>query len=394
MTATSPRVLTIGLLLALAVVACGGVTTAQADRHHRTSLTCRSGTTVVLQGRLRVFAVAVRYRNESTEGELFTGFNVYGCVPGGRPQFVGQTGEDLDCEDWIHGLVFDGSTQLGATLASSCEADENDDVRSVDLRTGRRYENDSLGIAVGQMANGSTLQVADNGFGALELAPRRGRRLALAPGSDHPSEVAVTGATAYWTQKARGRGRASELVRSIRQPANARQPENIRVGVLFGPGPARTIVRHSACERHPGTTIARSPSVRVYVVGSAHVACSRTQPQPVALSARTTAGAVRIVDNRWLATIAGSGPRRTITVYDMNRGKAVTRVRAPIASWTVSGHGALAWIVRGGPLEIKTPAGHRPRTLAHRADAPTALASSSRTVYWTAGARPHHFATH
>ncbi len=141
-----------------------------------------------------------------------------------------------------------------------------------------------------------------------------------------------------------------------------------------------------ACRAARGRTIAASPRVRVYERTTPsgairRLACRRGGDRAVRIDAGVPAP--RIAGDRWLLSL---GAGRPATVVDMHAGDVVTSVDASVA--TLLGDGALAWFGSDGRALAQRPAGDAPVELAAADPAPSALASSRHTVYWTSGGAP------
>src|SRR5262249_15176311 len=121
------RLLATSLLLATAVVASAHAT-------KRPRVTCHSGTAIITQGSLRVFGIPFR---SPAEG-VFRGDTVYACLPGGRPQSLGDVGADEGTDsETIDGLVFDGSRYIAQQSTDDGEGGPTVTYGVTDLRSGR-----------------------------------------------------------------------------------------------------------------------------------------------------------------------------------------------------------------------------------------------------------------
>jgi hypothetical protein len=368
--------LIISLLLAAALSA--------PSRAAKSRVSCHAGTAIITQGALRVFGLPFR---ASAEG-VFRGTSVYACLPGGAAVQLGAVGADQGTDSTtIDQLAFDGSRYLATRTTDDGEGGPGVTFGVADLRTAR-----SGGFAngVGGFASPPTFRVL---FGGALLTSDDGvRRVAFTnrSGSGSPiaatgTEVAVSGSTAYWTQRSDG----TTTAQSLRIPGRVAAPENTIFGSIDGlPLP------RSRCEQRTGQTIARTQLVRVFASGRSVFACRDDRGGVLLLGRHTEPDQLRIVGDRWLLTLLPHDPTGLAAVYDMKALAEVTAVPAaagPISSWSLLPNGALAWIQRG-VLYAQAATASAPTELASAGDAPTALASANHTVYWTTGDAPHRFA--
>jgi hypothetical protein len=333
-------------------------------------LRCSSGTTLLVDGPLRIFAVAFRDRDER-------GHDHYACLGGrGRPLRVGQDddGPDAAVERMLD-YSFAGGRYLLAAIYGEDEAGQNGDYTVFDLRAHRRVAKTDLlvdleaGAQFGLAADGS-LVVGDEGVVSLLRAgsPKQG----LSPAGVTAGDVALSGTTLYWTETPQGAppvARSAQLGGAAAPPGDRLEPVEIRRG--------------GACTRRSGETVLRSSRVRVLRRGTGYVACRFGDGRAVRLPAETSAADLRVVADRWLFVRAGARAQ----VIDMRSLQTVTQVDAPAATALLD-DGTLAWNEAGGRLLAAAP-GAAPHELA--ATGAGALASSRTTVYWTADGTPQRF---
>lgn len=364
---------------------------AHAKKHPK--VTCHSGTTVLVQGSLRLIAIPFTSRAEG----IYRGHELYACLgTAGRPVGVGSIGADEGTDsDSIPAMAFDGARYLAVNAITDGEGGPDSSYAVFDLETGRAggYANGVGGFdeppafrvtAAGQMLT------SDDGIHLVSFGNRSGSgRLLSAPAAD-ATETALAGRTAYWTETP-DKGRA--ITRSTTLTGPAAGPENTVFQPVDVPE-ART-----RCDRRSGLTIARSLSVRVFQTGAKRYACREGSSTVVRLRPGQAKSVLRIVNDRWLFTLDAAttaAPQQVGTVTDMKTGTAVTTVHTDagvaLSAWTILPNGALAWMLPGGPLLAETVSAGAPTVLAPATDAPTALASANGTVYWTAGGAPHRAA--
>ncbi len=393
----SALAMTLALLAALTPVAHA--------KHRR--ITCRSGTTVLVQGALRVIAIPFRSQAEG----VYRGEDLYACRgTAGRPISVGSIGADEGTDsDSIPAMAFDGVRYLAVDADSDGEGGPSYSYHVIDLKTGRSgaYANGVGGddvepayftVPAFRVTAAGALLTSDNNIHLVSPGSRSGSgRLLSTPGVD-ASEAALAGTTAYWTETP---DKAPAIVRSTTLAGPAAARENTVFAPIYIPSAG------TRCDRRVGLTIARSVGVRVFQTTSgSRYACSngaprlvRLRPPMAAPGLTSTADDVRIVNDRWLLTLdpettmTAVAPEQIATVTDMTTGVAVTTVHTAagvtISDWALLPNGALAWIVPGGPLLAQPVSADAPTVLAPATDAPSALACANGTVYWTAGGAPH-----
>ena len=352
------------MLLAAAALALAA---AAPSADARPRLRCSSGSTLLVNGQLRIFSVAFRDDDES-------GTDHYACLEGhGRPLWVGQDGEGpgVGLERML-AYSFAGGRYLLSALYAESEGGPSGDYMIFDLRAGKRISSTALNIGEIEadfafVADGRMVKADDQ---VVELhRPRVGSRKLSTPGVI-AGDLALSGTTLYWTESPEG------------------APPVVRSAPLGGdPGPAGDrlapvgLHRGGSCTRRSGTTVLQSSRVRVLRRGARVLACRFGDALAVGLPADSTD--LRVVADRWLFLRSGTRAR----VIDMRSRRTVTQADAPVES-TLLDNGTLAWIEAGGRLLAATP-GAALHELA--ASGASALASSRTTVYWTAAAAPQRF---
>jgi hypothetical protein len=201
----------------------------------------------------------------------------------------------------------------------------------------------------------------------LGLFPRHGRRHTIARDAH---ALAVAGTTAYWTQDG-----AAQSTTLAGQASSARDERLLSVG--FG--------RSTSCEQRPGRTVFHSGVLRVARRSGTLFAC-RLFHRPV-LPLPSHLGSFQVAHDRWLSGVDTCS--HAAFVFDLGSGRTVTELPSFKARWstTLLNDGTLAWIDDAGTLFAQAPDSAQATTL--EAAGASALASSGRTVYWTAGGAPH-----
>ena len=334
----------------------------------RPRLRCASGTTLLVNGPLRIFEIPFRDSDEH-------GHDQYACLAGrGRPLFVGQDGEGPGV-----GLArqlaysFAGGRYLLSATYGEGEGGASGDYAVYDLRTRRRLLTTDLlaDPAVGAQyafAADARLVLADDGV--VQLLRPGSPSEPLSPAGVTAAEIALAGTTLYWTETPQS---APPVARSA-QLGGDPAPAGDRLEPV-------EIHRGGACTRRSGTTVLQSSRVRVLRRGARLVACRFGDALAVRLPADSKD--LRVVADRWLLLRAGPRAR----VIDMRARRTVTVAAAPLESALLD-NGTLAWIEAGGRLLAAAP-GEAPDELA--ASGASGLASSRTTVYWTAGGAPQRF---
>jgi hypothetical protein len=222
--------------------------------------------------------------------------------------------------------------------------------------------------------------LARSDFG-VQLIPRgfRGDEASLTKlGSTRSYDLAYVGSTLYWSTSADPASPVVAAATAVDAPAAA--PEN-RVYDITHLGPYNLTRHPGRCEDLPGRLVAASVHVRVVAHRGARSVCAigSNKVAPVARS-----GELRIVADEWLLTRDASGAR----LIASSNGRVVARAPGLVRSVTVAQDGRLAWIDESGRLLLARSHGRAPLVLAPAGDAPSALAASAETIYWTSGGAP------
>jgi hypothetical protein len=335
-------------------------------------VTCSSGATIVLDGRLRIFGVPFHDRYGTV------GADEYACLGrSGRPLGIGFASESQGTASSDTPIVtFDGKRYLAALSTDDGEGGPSASYDVFDLRMRRRV---TFAKAVAgeepepfRVTAAGGLVTDDYG---IQLIPRghRGDSRFIEPlGSG--GEIAYAANTIYWSD---GGGAHSAPAKTT-----AGMSEN-RVYDLRPLNPFHVRRGHGRCESRRGTTIAASPHVRVLARDGLRFACRRGSSQAHGLG--PDAGELRIVGDRWLLSRTATGS----TVLDMRGdGTVVTQAGGATGASTLAANGTLAWLEGDGRLLSQRPSDAAPAVLAEAADAPTALASSDATIYWSSAGAP------
>ena len=319
---------------------------------------CTSGTTVLVDGRLRIFAIPFH----DTIGDR--GYEEYACLGAhGRPLGVGSVSASpgTDATD-TPAYVLAGGRYLAVASDEDGEGGLSSFYDVYDLRTRHRvtFTNALFDLeSPPEVRLSAAGELVTDDIGEVEaLAPGGSKRVLSTPGAQ-ATGIALSGSTVYWTEG--GVARSAALA-----PAPAGEDHVLAPVSVTG---------KSVCASRPGTTVARSPHVRV----TRSFACRVGDRRRVVLPT-STGKVVRIAGDRWV--YAGG------TVIDMRTRRTVTRsVSAIFAESTLLEDGTLAWIDDEGLWAA------RPRTEpVLLSAAATALASSHGVVYWTADGVAHRWA--
>ncbi len=318
---------------------------------------CGDGTTVFVDGRLRIFGVHYRTADES-------GFEEYACL--GRrmkPLYVGGVGSDsgvgsAETPEYAHAGRF-----LASYDVSDGEGGPGADVSVQDLRSRRTVSFMNLACCEGvpplRLAPDGTLAVLAPGDGVLVKAP--GRRARALSGED-ARDLAMHGGTVYWTEG--GQARSATL-------------DGVRGGEATALEPVRLRRRGGPCRAARGRTIVASGSIRVYETGDGRRLCRVDREGRLPLAGSTPP---RIVGDRWLL-VFGEGTAR---VVDSRTGRTVTRAES-VSAATLLRDGTLAWIDFDGAVRVRSP-GADPVILGE--SGASALAAARRAAYWTEDGAP------
>jgi hypothetical protein len=364
--------LILAALLVTAAVAPAGARPARSS--------CRSAPRILAAGRLTIF-----YSFASTSDDTL---DERACLGTGPSMHVGGSfsSPDSEDEDNTEAYAWDGSRHVVARTiyAVAVAGGYRYFVYDLERRTAREVTDDvnpqglapdgpPLVTAGGDVLLEHRFAAHDDGR-AISLYSTGSRRkpyeTLLSTEGAVASQLALIGNTAYWTE--RGAAHTATL------PGPPTRAENQVVAPVSADGFASA----SPCDRLSGATVAGTVRVRVLRRAGRILVCRAGGPSSV----RIPAGAIRIARDRWVLSRGAS----RLTLVDAQRGRTVRSVRG-IRAATMLQDGALAWIDATGRLLLARPAQRTPRVLAPAATAPTALASASATVYWTAGGAPHRF---
>jgi hypothetical protein len=369
------------------VVALTAVALAAAPAHARVG--CSSGATVVRDRALRILGVPVPQPGRRAKVGL------YACLRGGPTTAVGQAGypghpADSDVEQ----VVFDGHRYL-ATI--TLRGNGTSRYRVFDLRRRRqatlaRSTVTFAGPDPFRLTLSGALARSDFGVQLVPLGFRGADTELPLLGSSRSYDLAYVGSTLYWSDSANPA--APILAGSASVAAPAATPEN-RVYDIARLGPYNLERHRDRCSSLRGRTIAASVHVRVVAQRSGggttqRYACAiglgpdfvvALGPPP------PRRGELRIVGDRWLLSRTTAGA----IVIDASTGGMAARAPGAIQSLTVSEDGRLAWIDGSGRLLAARSHRRAPVVLAEGSDAPTALASSEETIYWTSAGAPRRW---
>ena len=325
---------------------------------------CTSGATILIDGKLRVFAV-----REDTR--LQTGWTEWACLGHAKPVHVSDDvdGGDGGISTWEY--AYAGGRYLAVAATNEGENGADGSYTLWDLRT-RRVVKVADATWVFDLDPQLRLDprgdmVAIEEEHALEVIPRHGPRRTL---SHAARNLALAGTTAYWTE-----GGAAHSA-PLGGPASTAPDDHVVRLAIDG---------SSRCERRPGRTVARAPFVRVARHGRRLFACRILNRAAVPLPSHTAPATLRITGDHWLFGVDTCS--HIGSVIDLRSGRTVTEL--PFESrWaaTLLRDGTLAWIDDAGTLFARPPNTQDATTLGTGA---SALASNGRTVYWTAGGTPH-----
>ena len=320
-------------------------------------VSCDSGTTAFVDGKLRIFGIHYRTPDES-------GFEEYACL--GRrmkPLYVGGVGSDTGVGSAETPLYAHAGRFLAAYHQSDGEGGPSSHVSVVDLlrRRGVSFMNLACceGVPPLRLAPDGTVAVLAPGDGVIVKAPgRRGKALS----GEGARDLAMHGGTVYWTE--RGQARSATL-------------DGVSGGEAQVLEPVRLRRRGGTCAAARGRTLTASGSVRVYETGDGRLACRIGGGRPFEVAGSTRP---RIVGDRWVLAF-GEGSAR---VVDSRTGRTVTRAGA-VSRATLLRDGTLVWIDFDGKAIARSP-GAEPVVIATAGA--SALAAARRAVYWTEAGAP------
>jgi hypothetical protein len=318
-------------------------------------VTCGSGVTAFVDGKLRIFGIHYRTPDE-------WGFEEYACLGRRRPLLVGGVGSSTGTASGETGVYAHAGRFLADYSQSDGEGGPSAHVTVVDLIRRRAVSFVNVACceftpAIRLAPNGAVAVVAP-GEGLLVKSPgRRARTLAAAP-----RDLAMAGGTVYWTEA--GQARAERLEGVTGREALMLEPVRMRR-------------RGGACAAAHGRTIAASGTVRVFARSGERFWCRVGGRGPSAL---TVPVRPRIVGDRWLL-VRGEGSARVI---DTRTGATVIHEQA-VATPTLLRDGTLAWIDHGGRLLVRSPGS---ATVVLAQAGASNLAAARRAVYWTETGSP------
>ena len=162
---------------------------------------CTSGTTIFVDGKLRIFSVP--FKDEDEQGHFH-----YACVGGrGRPLLVGIDGEGPGVAiGRMPAYGFAGGRYLMAVSYGEGEGGADSDYEVFDLRTRRKISSAGPTIdpdrpAFALVANGWFVNADDGVVGVWQPGHSDERvRVLSTPGVEDATELAVSGTTVYWTE--------------------------------------------------------------------------------------------------------------------------------------------------------------------------------------------------
>lgn len=380
------RISAIGaVVLALALAASGP--TAEAKRPR---LRCNAGVTLFVEGKLRIFGV--RFKTADEEG-----YEEYACLgTHRRPLSVGLVGHDNGVGSSVTpAYAFGGGRYLGAYHSSDSEGGPDASYDVVDLERRRTVLFSNAGCCervpgFRVASNGALITNEGEGDDAevdVQLPGSRHAKVLSTPGLA-ATDLAVAGNVVYWTDRPHGAASAA------RSATLAGVPDGPEAHML---APVRPRAKGVSCAAARGRTIVGSRSVRVYERTTSGGSTQRLACR-IGGPARVRAGlpgapAPRIVDDRWLLSLGVGRRATTATVIDMKTGDILTSVDTrggpAIRQATMLSDGSLAWLEVGGRVLAQRPGDDAAVELAAASAAPSALAASRHTVYWTSAGAPH-----
>jgi hypothetical protein len=327
---------------------------------------CTSGGTILAGGPLRIFEVPYKSR-------LDVGWTDWACLGRHAPPL--QVGSDLDAgeggtDTWEY--AFAGGRYLAVASTDTGENGADGTYFVWDLRTRRQIRWADAAWDFDRVPDmrlsphGDIVAVEEEN--RLELIPLHGRRRTL---SRDAHDLALAGTTAYWTEA--GAARSATL-----PGAASTAPDRHVIPPYFKP--------ESTCERRPGTTLLRLGLVRVARHRGKLLACRLRHRPVLPLPSHLAPATLLAAHDRWLAGVDRCS--HAAFVFDLSSGGTVSEIPSFEARWpaTLLDDGTLAWIDDAGTLFAQAADSGQATTLATGA---SALASSGRTAYWTAGGAPH-----
>jgi hypothetical protein len=326
--------------------------------------TCSSGFVVVRDGHLTIIGMVRR-------GDL----RLYACLGHGRPYEVG--------DDDTYIITFDGTRYLGElsiAIGGEGPADASyfvDDLRARRFVTYVPSVDTPDEIDPFRVTAAGALARDDYGIQLVRPGFRGDARLIKPLGVGN--ELAYTGTTLYWTDPT-GNGsvaRSATVGGAVAPQTHVYDLRALDVGALNH--------RRGRCARLRGRVVAASPLVRVVARGGVRRACAIGRRWVRALGP----GALRIAGDRWLLRMTTDRAE----LIDARNGRVALAVPGGMREVAMGEYGALAWLDPGGRLLgwLGSSPGHPPTVLAEATDAPTALAASDRSIYWTSAGSPHRW---
>ena len=339
---------------------------------------CASARTVVLDGPLRIVGTRVPTQHKRDRVGL------YACLRGGRPTAIGQSGypgfsgaTDVDV------VTFDGARYLATITVRDSGTGAR--YRVFDLRRHRQVtlaRSAAIGFGEDPFRVLPTGTLARSDFG-VQLIPRgfRGDEASLTKlGSTRSYDLAYVGSTLYWSTSANSFSPVVAAATTVDAPAAA--PEN-RVYDITHLGPYNLTRHPGRCEDLPGRLVAASVDVRVVAHRGARRVCSiggkRVAPAGVER---------RAADRRRRVAPEPRCRRREADRYVDRQGRGA-RARAgaqPPSPRTAARPGSTTAAASSSPDRAEGPG-----VLAPAGDAPSALAASQETIYWTSAGAPRRW---
>jgi len=329
---------------------------------------CDSGATMYVDGPLRVFGTAFR-RHEA--GNIDAGHDQYACLGTRGPTALGEDVTSTGAYGaGVVKYVFAGARYLAVASYNYGEGGGDQTLEVLDLRTKRRVKwmnaawDDDAGPNIRLSANGD---LVTGGEGTIAVHPRGHKDQVLA--AKDATGLAVAGTTVYWTapdgpHSATLGGSPSE------------EPDSVLDPVAFS--------RANPCDSRRGTTLARTPKLRVLRRGKRTLACRIGDRRAVTLPRGSD---LHLAGDRWLSVAASDDD---VEVIDLRTRRVVTRAFRGVRQALLT-DGTLIVNDGSGLLTARTPGAKAATTL--EAAGARALATTGTTVYWTDGGGAAHSST-
>jgi hypothetical protein len=341
-------------VLAAALTVLIGIKSADA----KPEVTCSSGTTAFLDGKLRIFGTYYETRDE-------WGFDEFACLRGAkRPVSAGLEGSTTGTGSAdTPAYAFDGSRYLLSYFYTDGEGGPSAHMSVQDLVTRRSFGFGNVacceGVPAFRVASDGSYVALTPGEDLFVKRPGHGFRTLSTRGAI-PKDLAMFGGTVYWSEA--GVAHSALLA-----------------GVTGGEATMLEPVRFERGKHCGGRPVAASGRVRVFVHDGVRLGCR--VDRGVVFGAGAKADPLpRIVGDRWVLL----RPRGTAWVIDSRTGRAVT-VAGGVAQATVLVDGTLAWTDTAGRVLAQSP-DSSPVVLAP--GGASALAAARRAVYWTESGTP------